>query len=247
MIDFVRIEEWLEQYKVAWKTDDPVDIARLFTEDACYYTAPHRDPYRGRDAIVTWWIGQGDSRIPWEFEYEVIAREGDLYVVRGVTRYPRGGSGEGGVPEVYHNLWLVTLTADGRASDYVEYWMEADRPDALEGSSWSLRQWSVDAVDPSDFEITAGFAEGRMAGKAAVNRYTAQYTEGACGSEGIGPLSVGPVATTKMAGPEPAMRAEDAYLGLLAQVRGYRLDASHLALLDAGGEDLLVFGSLASG
>jgi heat shock protein HslJ len=247
MIDLDRIEEWLEQYKAAWTTDDPGDIARLFTEDACYYTAPYRDPYQGRDAIVTWWIGQGDSRIPWEFEYEVIAHEGDLYVVRGVTRYPQGGSVEGGAPEVYHNLWLVTLTADGRASDYVEYWMEADGPAALEASSWSLRQWSVDAVDPSDFEITARFAEGRMAGNAAVNRYTGQYAEGACGPDGIGSLSVGPVATTKMAGPEPAMRAEDAYLGLLAQVRGYRLDASHLALLDANGVGLLVFEPVASG
>ena len=247
MIDFARIDEWLNQYKAAWKTDDPGDIARLFTEDACYYTAPYRDPYRGRDAIVTWWIGQGDARIPWEFEYEVIAQEGDLYVVRGVTRYPQGGSVEGGAPEVYHNLWLVTLTADGRASDYVEYWMEADRSASLEESGWSLRQWSVVAVDPADFEITARFAEGRMTGKAAVNRYTGQYEGGACGSDGIGSLSVGPVATTKMAGPEPAMRAEDAYLVSLAQVRGYRLDASRLALLDANGEDLLVFEPTASG
>jgi heat shock protein HslJ len=247
MIDFARIEEWLEQYKAAWKTDDPGDIARLFTEDARYYTAPYRDPYQGRAAIVTWWIGQGDSKIPWEFDYEVIAQEGDLYVVRGVTRYPQGGSIEGGAPEVYHNLWLVTLTADGRASDYVEYWMEADRPAALEGSSWSLREWSEGAVGPSGFEISARFAEGRMAGKAAVNRYTGQYTAGACGSDGIGSLSVGSVATTKMAGPEPAMRAEDAYLGLLAQVRGYRLDFAHLALLDANGEDLLVFEPVASG
>ena len=69
-----------------------------------------------------------------------------------------------------------------------------------------------------------------MAGKAAVNRYTGQYTAGACGPDGIGSLSVGPVATTKMAGPEPAMRAEDAYLGLLAQARGYRLDCVALGL-----------------
>jgi len=246
MIDSAQIEEWLEQYKTAWKTDDPGDIARLFTEDACYYTAPYRDPYRGRDAVVSWWIGQEDSRIPWEFEYEVIAQEGDLYVIRGVTRYPQGGSVEGGVPEVYHNLWLVTLTADGRASEYVEYWMEADRPAALEGSSWSLREWSEGALDPSDFEITAQLAEGRMAGTASVNRYTGQYTAGARGSDGTGSFSMGPVATTKMAGPEPAMRAEDAYFRLLAQTCGYQLDSSHLVLLDANGEDLLVFEPAAS-
>jgi ketosteroid isomerase-like protein len=126
MIDEVRIDEWLELYQVAWRTDDPSHIARLFTDDARYYTEPFRDAHRGRDDIVAWWIGAGDSKVPWTFDYELIAQEGDLYVVRGVTRYPEGGSVERSAPEVYHNLWLVTLAPDGRASEFVEYWMEED-------------------------------------------------------------------------------------------------------------------------
>ncbi len=246
MIDMARIEEWLGLYLVAWRTDDPDDIARLFTEDACYYTAPFREPYRGKDDIVAWWIGQEDSKIPWTFDHEVIAQEGDLYVIRGVTCYPDGVSAERSAPEVYHNLWLVTLTADGRASEYVEYWMEADRQASLEGSSWSLRVWSESQLDPADFGITAQFSGGRMAGSAAVNRYTGPYAAGVRGSDGVGAFSVGAVATTRMAGPEPAMRAESAYLGLLAQARGYRLDSSGLAFLDTIGTELLVYEPVAS-
>ena len=34
----------MEGYVKAWGSNDPQDIAALFTEGAEYYTAPHRDP-----------------------------------------------------------------------------------------------------------------------------------------------------------------------------------------------------------
>ena len=46
---------------------------------------------------------------------------------------------------------------------------------------------------------------------------------------------------TEMAGPEPAMRAEQIYLTLLAQARKYDRTAGRLVLLDANGNELLVF------
>ena len=125
MIDTAKIDRWLEQYLIAWKTDAPDDVARLFADNARYYTEPFRQPHMGRDEIVAWWIANGDSTIPWTFDYEVIAREGDLYVLRGVTRYPEGVPAERTDPDVYHNLWLVTLAEDGRATEFVEYWMLA--------------------------------------------------------------------------------------------------------------------------
>ena len=42
--------------------------------------------------------------------------------MRAVTRYPEGTSDADG-PEGFHNLWLVTLAGDGRASEFVEYFM----------------------------------------------------------------------------------------------------------------------------
>jgi heat shock protein HslJ len=44
-----------------------------------------------------------------------------------------------------------------------------------------------------------------------------------------------------MAGPEPAMRAEGAYLTLLGQARAYRVEAGRLTLFDAGGNESLLF------
>jgi len=125
MLDTTAIDEWLALYRTAWSTDDRDDVARLFKADVRYYTAPHRDPLRGVDPIVEYWLGEKESGIPWEFEYEVLAREGDLWVVRAVTRYPEGTRDASG-HEVFSNLWLVTLEDDGRASEFIEYYMLAE-------------------------------------------------------------------------------------------------------------------------
>jgi uncharacterized protein (TIGR02246 family) len=122
MIDTTRIDEWLARYRNAWASDDPDEIASLFTADVRYFTAPYRDAIAGRDAVQAWWRAENESQIPWTFEYEVIAREDDRYVVRGITRYPEGEQGVGHA-EVFHNLWLVTVAEDGRASEFIEYWM----------------------------------------------------------------------------------------------------------------------------
>ena len=56
-----------------------------------------------------------------------------------------------------------------------------------------------------------------------------------------GSFSVGPLASTEIAGPKPAMRAERAYLTLLAQARSYELSEDRLTLFDEGGTESLVF------
>jgi inhibitor of cysteine peptidase len=106
----------------------------------------------------------------------------------------------------------------------------------LEGTSWKLEAWSVSSLDPSDFEITAKFEEGRISGKAAVNLYGADCTAGADGA-----FSLGPIIQTLMAGPAPAMQAETTYFGLLQQARRYVVDGDELALLAEGGSELLIF------
>jgi hypothetical protein len=121
MIDETRIRDWLAAYHHAWTTDGPGDVARLFTDDVRYYTAPYREPLNGIGAVTEFWVGEGESRVPWSFEYQVLAQEGDLFVVRALTTYP-DGTRDAEAPEVFHNLWLVTLDGD-RASDFVEYYM----------------------------------------------------------------------------------------------------------------------------
>jgi uncharacterized protein (TIGR02246 family) len=116
------IEEWVSDYVRAWSTDDPEAIGALFADDARYFTAPYRQPLTGRDAIVRWWIEQRESALRWTFEHQTIACEGDLCVVQGKTTYTADGS-PAAKPEVFHNIWLVTLGGDGRAKEFVEYWM----------------------------------------------------------------------------------------------------------------------------
>ncbi len=64
-----------------------------------------------------------------------------------------------------------------------------------------------------------------MSGQAPVNRYTASYTVD--GEQ----FTLGPIAGTRMAGPDDAMVAEAAYLTLLEAVTNFELNGSELALL----------------
>ena len=107
---------------------------------------------------------------------------------------------------------------------------------SLEGTAWKLTGWSVSSQDPNDFAITAEFKDGRVGGTSAVNRYGGPYTAG-----GDGSFSVGELASTMMAGPEPDMRAEASYLALLAAAKQYEIDGATLTLSDAQGNESLVF------
>lgn len=121
MTDTSAILSWLEGYVTAWETDAAEDIAALFANDACYYPTPYSAPLVGVDAIVAWWIDQKNSKIQWTFVYDIVAREADTYVVRGVTRYPPGQ--ESADAKVYRNIWIVTLDSQGKATEFIEYWM----------------------------------------------------------------------------------------------------------------------------
>lgn len=106
----------------------------------------------------------------------------------------------------------------------------------LEGTQWRLTEWTLSSLDPREFGITAAFADGQISGDGGVNSYGGPYTPGSRQS-----FKVGSIASTEMAGPEPAMRAESAYLTLLGQARSYRVDAGRLTLFDAGGNESLIF------
>jgi pimeloyl-ACP methyl ester carboxylesterase len=132
VVDFARrvsgnvrgaLQEWLSAYIHAWSTDDPEEIGALFTDDARYFTAPYREPLAGREAIVAWWTAQRESTLHWAFEHKTIACEGPLYVLQAKTTYAADESAPPAKTEVFHNLWLVTLSEDGRAKEFVEYWM----------------------------------------------------------------------------------------------------------------------------
>ena len=103
-------------YVGAWESNEPEAIGALFTEDARYFTAPSREPWSGREAIVEGWLDRKDEPGTWTFRSEVIGVDGDVAFVRGwnTTR---------GEPDC-DNLWVIRLSEDGRASEFIEWWME---------------------------------------------------------------------------------------------------------------------------
>lgn len=109
----------------------------------------------------------------------------------------------------------------------------------LDGTQWILTEWTLSSLRPGDFKITATFTDGQIHGHSGVNTYGGPYRLGAGHA-----FSLGPLASTEMAGPEPAMRAERAYMTLLGQVRSYRLGQGRLTLFDAGGNESLIFAAV---
>jgi len=85
----------------------------------------------------------------------------------------------------------------------------SDAP-TLDGTVWRLTAWTLSSIDPNDFTITAKFADGTSFSTSAVTTYSGPYTAGPGDA-----FLVGDLASTRMAGPEPDMRAEGAYLTLL--------------------------------
>ena len=104
------------------------------------------------------------------------------------------------------------------------------------GTQWDLVAAADESVEWSAFLVTLGFQDGRAGGKAPVNRYFGMCADG---PEGL--LTLGPFGMTMMAGPPAAMSAEASYVRLLEQVRGFRLGAGRLLLLNAAGAELAEF------
>lgn len=113
------VDRWMRAYIEAWQTNDPASIGALFTEDARYYTAPHREPWGGRQAIVDGWIARKDEPGQWDFRYEIVAIADDVAFVQGWTDYPEDQ------PKAYSNLWVIRLDEEGRCSEFTEWWMAA--------------------------------------------------------------------------------------------------------------------------
>jgi len=117
VMDRSTVVDWMERYIRAWNSNNPEDIGGLFHEEGQYYTAPFREPWSGREAIVAEWLERKDEPGTFSFRYEVLAVDGGLGVVRGWTTYFQPA-------REYANLWLVTLDDAGRCRKFIEYWME---------------------------------------------------------------------------------------------------------------------------
>ena len=112
------VTAWIENYRAAWRSNDPALIAGLFAEDAAYFPEPFGTPGRGRDEIVARWLARKDEAGTWTFTWHPLIVTEDLAVIEGETVYP---------DRRYSNLWVLRLDELGQARQFTEWWMDQSR------------------------------------------------------------------------------------------------------------------------
>ena len=111
-----RFATWIDAYERAWRSAGAEQLAELFSPGATYINAPFQQPFRGLDAISEMWEAEREGPDEaFEMQAELIAVEGDTGVARVEVRYgePR--------PQVYRDLWIITLDAEGRCTTFEEW------------------------------------------------------------------------------------------------------------------------------
>ncbi|MCS6987187.1 MAG: META domain-containing protein [Sphingomonadaceae bacterium] len=105
-------------------------------------------------------------------------------------------------------------------------------PAVLAGTSWRV----IEVEGRPAAGPTMGFRDGRIFGSTGCNRYTGGTTAEAEMDGQSGRLATPPLATTRMACPEPAMAVERAFLEALERADRWRLTAEGELELAAGGQ-----------
>jgi uncharacterized protein (TIGR02246 family) len=124
-MDMTELQRWIDAYVKAWETYDPAAISALFAEDALYYPDPLREPWQGREEIVRQWTEEPDAPGSWRTHYRAVATTGTTGVVRGHTTYLKD---DGSIDKEYANVYLIEFDDQGRATEFVEFFMRGDRP-----------------------------------------------------------------------------------------------------------------------
>ena len=119
-MDIDALGSWMEAYGRAWISNDPADVAALFTEDAVYHYGPYGEPSRGRDAIVERWVsdpmGQHDIR----FHSEPLAVAGDLGVGHWSVSFVRAANPS--VRTEIDGILVLRFDEDGGCREHREWY-----------------------------------------------------------------------------------------------------------------------------
>jgi ketosteroid isomerase-like protein len=132
-MDRIDVDEWLDSYVAAWKSYDRDEIGALFSADVEYRYHPYDEPVRGRDAVVSSWLGEDESdgasaRDPagtYDASYRVVALDGDVAVATGSSTYRT--SPDGPIEKVFDNCFVMRFDAAGRCRNFTEWFIQ--RPD----------------------------------------------------------------------------------------------------------------------
>ncbi len=129
-MDHAGAQAWLDRYVAAWLSYDAHAIAALFTEDVRYRYHPYDDPIVGKEAVVASWLGESDPEgastrdAPGTYSarYAPVAVDDDAVVATGITSY--GERPHGPIVRVYYNCFVMRFDAEGRCSEFTEYYIK---------------------------------------------------------------------------------------------------------------------------
>lgn len=110
---------WLDAYGAAWERRDADAFAALFADDARYHWTPFQDPQRGPSEIRAAFAAATERQRAPRFAHEVIAVRGGVGWAKwscGLTR------AETGAPVRIDGILSAKLDADGRCSEFREWW-----------------------------------------------------------------------------------------------------------------------------
>ena len=124
------VSGWLERYVAAWKSGDRAEIEALFGDDARYRYHPYDEPLVGRVAIADSWLEDPDAPGSFDASYECFVVDGDAAVAVGTSTY---FDERGEIRGVFDNVFTLRFDADGRCSEFTEWYVK--RPDAYAGES----------------------------------------------------------------------------------------------------------------
>ncbi|MGZ8566210.1 MAG: YybH family protein [Actinomycetota bacterium] len=114
-MDLDGLHGWMQDYFAAWVSNDPADVAALFTEDAEYRVSPYATPWMGRDEIVQGWTSGRQTEVA--SSYEPLALQGD----RAVVRWNVQARDPDGVRRERDGVLVLTFAPDRRCKDHREW------------------------------------------------------------------------------------------------------------------------------
>jgi hypothetical protein len=127
-MDREAVQDWLTRYVEAWRGNAHEPIEALFTDDAVYRYRPYGGDEHaavGLAEVVESWLEEPDAPDSWEAEYRVFAADGERAVAVGSSHYRAVGDEPA---RTFHNCFLLRFAADGRCSEFTEFYMEEPQP-----------------------------------------------------------------------------------------------------------------------
>jgi mannose-6-phosphate isomerase-like protein (cupin superfamily) len=158
---------WVAAYERAWREGPAADLEGLFTPDVEYLVEPYAAPLVGLPAIEALWAEEVAPDEQFAMSHVVVAVTGATGVVRVEVRYGDP------VAAQYRDLWVVTFTADGRASRFEEwpFWPSHGRspahppPLVRHASEVPAEPWAEvvrsGALSAGVYRVAAGAADGQ--------------------------------------------------------------------------------------